>query len=847
MASNIHNVEKVLIGGAEIGKLNGLDYTAPTPSSPAKLTARFFNPSNDFREPTLQINSSTRISIGRIDLKMYPVSYEVSHDGEGASSISVEFVDGSFILDQLHVGLNTKYFNTSSGLGPKLSHSNIILVGSEVDPCLNNNKDEFIQDPCSTCGEDEDQNPILDIDCASLRRNNILDIDYSFSELINAIRSKGLNVSFSNGSQFDDNYRSSYTGSLRSVLQSWCSDFGLSFYFDDNLLGSGIIKIFDLTQGIKIDVGSLRNSDQVKSFSESKSIEHRRSGGLVSHFAKEGHFKTYNCSAAYHGTITCRPILLKDLVSNAEWTPAKGSFNAYSTNLKNELNVIEIASTLSSYNKAFRDAFVWFDAYGIRDADSARSNGVDTDFAPPRGDASMTGWDNRGHALPLMQMTIKNAAAYGTAEFQAILESVDASVIESIEKNIAAGIVPYFFVASYTEQFHKDILDWEEKIGNDFLGKYFIRKYASTYSVSPSFVAADSDSVSFFPKGTSNFPFSPLFPYQNGESYMSEFIDYDPNGDSKIKDSFILVNRTNQKIPNQEDKTILPELADVALDYLPIRLSPIADYFPDGNYPFPNSVNGSSFKANYDESDFLYIGFVRTGGFNSKKMEVASHPKFKRFMYSYDPNSLPISLGSINDSAPYFYFGNIQFWLPPQSSVVNAIDGYDVYYKNDTSMGDIRYQPKVEMVLQNLPSQSVINKTMGLDVKYTDFIPRKNHLYKPSLRGGCEQNYAAVYNEMVESADGYDYYDNSIHETKTYTLDGLPRNNFSIKDGLSSMSIRYDGTKVQTTISFSDYKDLIAKQSDSVKEFQNNLDKVFDRHSIRNVSVGAMKHTINTI
>ena len=64
------------------------------------------------------------------------------------------------------------------------------------------------------------------------------EISYNFSELLNSLKVRG--IKFSNlpdGSSPDKKplYRANYIGTLREVLEQWCANFGLDFYYQDNL------------------------------------------------------------------------------------------------------------------------------------------------------------------------------------------------------------------------------------------------------------------------------------------------------------------------------------------------------------------------------------------------------------------------------------------------------------------------------------------------------------------------------------------------------------------------------------------------------------------------------------
>jgi len=337
----------------------------------------------------------------------YAVSSTKKQSVSSGFTRELNLVDTSIILDKFFVGLKGKYggvaqpfIRRSSNLAatnvpsninlnnlystPKVdpntndlavflsdpSDSNLILVGSYIDPCLNEDGD-LVKDQCDPCSPEPQSN----IDCAKSRNFEILDVDYSFSELLTAIKEK--NINFLGISNYPNDYRNQYTGSLREVLNNWCQDFGWTFYWDgDNL------NFFSLSQGINIDNINLENSlnCKIEEFSESKSIEGVKKTVNIAYFGKAGEVKNYTCSTSSPSTggssgksFQCTPI-----TTNFLWEGNEVLQKAYGE----DIDTFEKILAASRLSETIRRIAVFYDLYGL---------GIPSDIIP--GKIKYLGWD----------------------------------------------------------------------------------------------------------------------------------------------------------------------------------------------------------------------------------------------------------------------------------------------------------------------------------------------------------------------------------------------------------------------------------------------------------------------
>jgi hypothetical protein len=274
--------------------------------SPTKLTLNIVKETGDFDSFINTLLSSYEIKIGSLTLsKMYLYSYEISRS-VGQKVATLNFLDGSFILDKIFIGLVNRHGATGDGPptlfdvpalcltcdGSQLlkktgSVSRKIFSGLQVnvDPLRGGSiilgQEQFVEGAC-----------------------DIPDVAYNFTQLLNGITQGGINNT--NFIDINPKYYQSYVGSLREVLSNWCADFGYSFYWD---LTQNGLKAIDLK--IEVDyINQIKNiiksntalgvdlTDEntlaIESFNESASLEGTVTQKFISRYLKP--FKTKSSS-----------------------------------------------------------------------------------------------------------------------------------------------------------------------------------------------------------------------------------------------------------------------------------------------------------------------------------------------------------------------------------------------------------------------------------------------------------------------------------------------------------------------------------------------------------------------
>lgn len=322
----------------------------------------------------------------------YAVAFSKKQSVSSGVTSELTLVDTSIILDKLFIGLKGKYGGdipilrrTISGqptaVPPEVNLNslysartvdqtveklttyrsnnnspNIIYVGSYIDPCAD--KGDQVEDGCDPCSATE----IANIDCGKSRLFEILDVDYTFDDLINACKGR---VTFINAPTAPSDYRNQYTGTLREVLNNWCQDFGWSFYWED-----GGVNIINLSNGINIDNLDLvsEHNCKIEEFSKSESIEGISKPINIAYFGKAGEVKNYTCSGGGGGgggatstsdTGSCSPITINEL-----WS-ANGKDNSPLQSEYKDLGKLKRVMALSRLGEQIRRVYVYYDMYNF--------------------------------------------------------------------------------------------------------------------------------------------------------------------------------------------------------------------------------------------------------------------------------------------------------------------------------------------------------------------------------------------------------------------------------------------------------------------------------------------------
>jgi len=305
------------------------------------------------------------VTIGNFKLTMFLESYRLITSSKG-NLLEVTFIDGSFQLDKFWVGLNKSVWDLDdSTLGPKPNF--IICVGNEMNPCdvTAPDKSSFpdVFDPCDPCITQTMRDQILAgnattpdyqrwlLDCQEAAMTQIFDVQYSFDDLIyqamiqtgiRFVNAYGLPITSPN-----PYFKQKYTGTLREVLRSWCSDFGWSFFFTNNQ-----VIFIDSTHTIQVSANLNDYCPNLSDYVEEHTLKGTVAGNFIAHFKRPGQIaRDYICKDAAYITLNAYA---------PNFTPPNSTLALTNT-------VDKTAAGLCLYHEYLRDLYYWFVKYQMYD------------------------------------------------------------------------------------------------------------------------------------------------------------------------------------------------------------------------------------------------------------------------------------------------------------------------------------------------------------------------------------------------------------------------------------------------------------------------------------------------
>lgn len=813
------------------------DFSWGGADKPSSLSVSFVNKDGVYQKPHLGTNNPTNIKIGdSFTFVGYPVSYTSSNSTRG-KILSVTYTDGSVMLDKIYIGLKGVHGAAPPNIGTvKMSNTtaygsfnNIILLGEYLDPC-ENISDEYI-DPCNPCVEVTEYQSVANnndqkrVDCQTARLTQILDVIYSFTDLINALKSKG--IAFYNTPVVKTKFYGRYTGSAREVLKSWCQDIGLTFVWHNDS-----VYFVDVKNGIAINDTSFYQTCSLSDYSESESIENSTSNGVILYFGAEGRIESYDCSGIYNPyRLSLIPITLKDLFwsyTNEYGAGLQPYIKKYYTLPKTGVNSIlglQAACLLSRYSRTLRDFILMYEYYEINTIDS-----------------SLAGKD-----MPLLGMKIKEAwrigSSIGSSDNAPKLKTAYNEHIPESLRYLAEKVGGGMAIIEYNPEGYDKFYEFERALASDFIGKYWISFISdgNKYSIN-----SPDGSPQYYDAGTPNtLPFIDFVPVsaRTASTLLSTLVDdsAQKNKNSShvgavetanvntFASSFILMERRAVWEPTEpyDDMRKLEE-----------DLKPFHFY---NTVPFKNEGQGDDLAKN----EFYCLILDKPGTFDLIDKGEGDHPieKQNENMVTVEGNyttyyglrssrckayQLDLKYNSNVQDIPSWAY-NVNIYMPPQShdTFGSNYPGFTVIATKNSS-GDANskvFIEKQEVIFGDVPIPNEQSVAMKIDYKditgvLTDIIEESG--------GSCGYNVNTIKQLIAEYYMKTSREKSVVAQTKTYTIGGFPTRELSILDGLSGFSIRYSaGEGVTSSISFSNSPPITVNKSIENQEFQKNILKRF--------------------
>lgn len=484
-------------------------------SEPSTLTVSVVNSAGQYpiTDADLTYLNTVAVELGDFTFNGYLVGYDIEESAQ-QNILTLEYVDRSVDLSRWSVGLNNRH-----GQGAQVP-PRMILVGREYGPCEQeldstmafNGQQGATVDPCDPC-PNMPANGYRNACQDSVSDLQIFPVYYTFNELLSKLNRTGLTiVPPTDLMGAISNHRAQHVGTVKSVLSTWCSELGLSYYFDpvDQ-------KLVIVSRGTPLQIPSkstLSGTAKTVSLKYGATRSNTFSRGFIGYLGTQGEIKNYNCEREDAATLRC--LTLSDLITADTRAGATGTgFNAKDggsydkgyqyhpptngdktgTRAVDDMTALFYSTALAYYPNEVRLAFIWFYVLGIYNQDIARS--WRTSYVLPNGTPSTQAEDgttlNGSTIYEYGNMNIIKVYSkqdvntryifdyLNNEEFGLVPDSYRAAVKrEDLVNNRDKNNPSYYFILA---QCNISLLNRQEerdkRRAKEFLGRYYYRSFNS--------------------------------------------------------------------------------------------------------------------------------------------------------------------------------------------------------------------------------------------------------------------------------------------------------------------------------------------------------------------------------
>ncbi len=826
----IFNVPKIKVGGID-WPIYSAEYSWGGADSPSSMTIDFVNKNGEYNAPVLGTDKLSVLELQNFFIfKGFPVSFTRSYTSQGGNLITVTYWDASIILDKIFVGLKGLHgpappplngINLDALTLAKLDGTtstgsfdpvHIALVGTYTDPCEDVSPE--YQDPCNPCLDDDDltglgeENDQKAIDCDVARYTQLLDVTYTFSELIAVLRSKG--ITFNNVPNIKNTYYGRYSGTAREVLKSWCSDLGFTFYWQ----GDGITFV-DLKVGIEINDTNFYDDCSLISKTDGESIENNHATGNILYFGGEGALKDYNCSTEAYNSfrMSLIPITLADIFAKSG-----GGFQPYIDTYYKNLDTghvgiqgLQKACLFAKHSRIIRDLVLLYNFYGV---DSVK--------------------DAVGQKFPLLGIEIRQAYDIVTNEGAGTTPLLEESLKEIFWTRVPETIRrkatengASMAVIKINQAWRDKFYDFEKKLADDFIGRYWISYFSRGHQYNYN---APDGSVDYFDAGNySTLPFSDVIPESSLETsaffhniIQSTANQNHPDGGpvnvanpaGPIAKSFLLMDRQPAWIPTEHNE----------------NLRQIESLYKDIHFFAFEPEKGEGFTDTLESTDEHYaLIFDRPANFNITTGEKPNpiEKDNENLVLELANYSTDYGLRSSTCRGYTLITANVSvtFYLPAQAHDVAGINysGYTIVASKNSatdSKTNILIR-RSEVILGDVPAQHP--DSVGVIINFKDLTSTIQSIISETTNG-CGYDVDQIRTILGEFAVKTAREKQVKKVSKSYTLAGFPSRRVTLTDGLASFSVRLDSTKgITTSLEFSNSPPLNVSDRVTDQEVEKHL------------------------
>lgn len=536
-------------------------------ADPSRLIVSVVSENGQYANPKLSFETTETVSIGKFNFEGYLVNFSFTKSPD-RKLLQLEYLDKAADLNKFFVGLNKKHGDKTNQV-----FKNLILVGKEYHPC-DTNQDSMIDyqegntrnidycDPCPFMPTDK-----YDFSCNAVMSDfAIFEVYYTFNELIDKVRSAtGLVFDTTDANiEKKKKFKSRHVGNLKNVLDSWCSDLGLAYFwdpFDKKFIFIGREKPIRIPE-----LSIFEQMEDVIDLNHGESIENTFSRGVIGTFEKEGRIEEYQCKRETREIVKCFNVgdLYDAETQNPFPTKNKDTAKLWS-------DIKELTVAVSYLGQPARNAFLWFWVYGNLDGEAVEK------IVVPYSAGKESDENNEGKILTMLgNMTIRDVYypkhrdtdRVRYAKWQECLRILPKSERDRITREDANSEGTfnydnpsvYFLVAEVNEDLARRDAETDENLAKNFLGKYWYKKFkakipGATNSNSQVSVETPEGSAQWYPVD-SDLTTINLFNFEHDEKSVLGKIVTDINKDKKENELEAVKNREAAKNFNQTINTL---------------------------------------------------------------------------------------------------------------------------------------------------------------------------------------------------------------------------------------------------------------------------------------------------
>ena len=468
----IEKIPQIIASNSGGGIVYSIDFQRSFSNEPSKVTYKVVNSSGIYTLPAIESDAS--ISFGNFSFNGYVYSYELEESNSG-NILSITLIDKSVILDKLCVSVFRRGFMGFSGTKKTISvpvefdsddeFYSIAKSGTSYKVVKNNYKNGNVSRDVYGGSKKIGDVIIVGTEETPDTKCEIPSSSYTFSELKSITGVSG----FSSCPISDGTIKKTYEGTLRSVLNSWCQDFGVSFYWD---YSANSLKFFDS----KVAVFSIPQSvSDVKITSKKtfKSAEGKYNQIAVDYFAKPYNPKTASASLSktFYSTSTMNCYSLDSFIDRSL---TKDETSVYGGGRSREEFIISAA--LGYVSPALRKIYnySWMGIWG--------------------GNVGFRGASLKPLAVSKVSVALKNS---GSTEMVNDLTSFSGDTVENLDTSY------YALLVKYDEGVEDSWANMEQEIFTNKVGNFYrcpYNKSGESTFCTPRMIVKTS--INFDPEGT---------------------------------------------------------------------------------------------------------------------------------------------------------------------------------------------------------------------------------------------------------------------------------------------------------------------------------------------------------